>query len=174
MTSNRFRLRQTFWLDLNKAEEEELADQIELLKSKRTFARTVRQGIKLICELREKKVDLLLTLFPFVLEIVAKRFQKEREELDEYRLFLEQEYIRLEQEKWLLQEERRLFEDERSHQETVVGKHLSRIEKLLVGQGSVPLRFELPRFNDEEETVIINRDTSTDATQNFLNSLSSL
>jgi hypothetical protein len=66
MTKNRFRLRFTFWLDLLKPEEAQLADQIELLKNDRSFASTIRDGIRLICDLRQGKLDVLFELFPWV------------------------------------------------------------------------------------------------------------
>ena len=43
-----------------------MADQIELLKNRRLFARTIRDGIALMVELREGRVDLLLELFPWI------------------------------------------------------------------------------------------------------------
>ena len=66
--ANRFRLRFTFWLDMQKADEAELADTIEELKQKRTFVSTVRDGIRLICDIRAGRIDVLFELFPWVKE----------------------------------------------------------------------------------------------------------
>jgi hypothetical protein len=66
MMTKRFRLRFTFWLDIRKAAEEELADQIELLKNRRAFSGTVRDGIRLIIDLRAGNLDVLLELFPWI------------------------------------------------------------------------------------------------------------
>jgi hypothetical protein len=66
-----FRLRFTFWLDLSKDEEFRLSEQIEELKAKRSFAKVIRDGIRLICDLRAGRTDILLELFPWV----AERFQ---------------------------------------------------------------------------------------------------
>ncbi len=65
---HRFRIRQVFWIDLNKPEEARLAEQIAELKSKRAFARTVRDGIRLIYDLSQGKTDVLRELFPWVME----------------------------------------------------------------------------------------------------------
>ena len=62
----RFRLRFTFWLDLFKSDERELADHIEELKEKRQFAPSIREGLRLLWSLREKRVDVLEKLFPWI------------------------------------------------------------------------------------------------------------
>jgi hypothetical protein len=66
--AKRFRLRFTFWLDVQKPDEAELAETIDVLKQERTFASTIRDGIRLICDLRAGRVDMLLELFPWVRE----------------------------------------------------------------------------------------------------------
>ena len=63
--ANRFRLRFTFWLDMRKTDEAELAETIETLKLNRTFAATIRDGIRLICDLRAGQTEVLLELFPW-------------------------------------------------------------------------------------------------------------
>lgn len=66
MSNNRFRIRYTFWLDILKGEEAEIAESIETLKDERKFAPTVRDGIRLINNLRKGKLDVLFELFPWV------------------------------------------------------------------------------------------------------------
>lgn len=66
MTQKSHRLMFRFWLDLFKPEEEAIADTIELLKNERSFSKTIRDGIKLITNLREGKLDVLFELFPWV------------------------------------------------------------------------------------------------------------
>ena len=68
MAATRFRLGFKFWLNLENPQENELADEIENLKQKRTFARTIREGIRLICDLRRGRTEVLEELFPWVLE----------------------------------------------------------------------------------------------------------
>jgi hypothetical protein len=64
--ANRFRLRFTFWLDMRKADEAELAETIETLKLNRSFAATIRDGIRLICDLRAGQTTILFELFPWI------------------------------------------------------------------------------------------------------------
>ncbi len=66
--TNRFRLRFSFWLDLHKSDEAALAETIDALKQNRTFASTIRDGIRLIADLRAGRIDVLLELFPWVKE----------------------------------------------------------------------------------------------------------
>ena len=68
MTATRFRLMYRFWLDVNKADEYELAETIDLLKQKRSFVETIRDGIRLITDLRAGQLDVLFELFPWVTE----------------------------------------------------------------------------------------------------------
>lgn len=68
MAADRHRIRYAFWLDIKKSDEEKLSDDIELLKNKRSFAKAIRDGLRLILSLREGSVDVLLELFPFVKE----------------------------------------------------------------------------------------------------------
>lgn len=56
----------TFWLDYNKDDEILLAETIDELKRKRRFVTTIRDGLRLICDLRQGKVDVLFELFPWV------------------------------------------------------------------------------------------------------------
>ncbi len=77
MSNKRFRLRYVFWLDLNKPDEEIIADQIETLKSTRSFASTIRQGIRLITDLRAGRLDVLFELFPWVHTALMERNQPE-------------------------------------------------------------------------------------------------
>lgn len=57
-----------FWLDSTKADEDFLIEQVELLKQKRLFAKTIRDGIRLICDLRAGNIEVLLELFPWTRE----------------------------------------------------------------------------------------------------------
>lgn len=62
------RLRFTFWLDMHKADENQLAEWIDSLKEKRLFSQTIRDGIRLILDLRKGRTEVLRELFPWVLE----------------------------------------------------------------------------------------------------------
>ena len=66
MIASRFRLKFTFWLNINKSDEQALATHIETLKSERSFAKTIRDGIRLIIDLRQGNTDVLVELFPWL------------------------------------------------------------------------------------------------------------
>ena len=59
-----YRLMYRFWLDMEKPDEEFIADKIEWLKNTRQFTATIRNGIRLICDLKQGKYDVLFELFP--------------------------------------------------------------------------------------------------------------
>ena len=60
------RIRFNFWLNLDKPDESEIADKIELLKNERSFTSTIRDGIRLIVDLRKGNTDVLFELFPLM------------------------------------------------------------------------------------------------------------
>ena len=55
-----------FWLDTGKDDELLIAGQIGELKRERLFTSTIRNGIRLICDLKEGHLDVLFELFPWV------------------------------------------------------------------------------------------------------------
>lgn len=64
--TQRLRARLTLCLDLHRADESALADSIATLKANRTFATTVRDGIRLMVDLRAGRTDVLFTFFPWI------------------------------------------------------------------------------------------------------------
>lgn len=66
--AKRFRPRFTFWLDLHKADEAAVAEVIVKLKRERAFAGAVRDGLRLIYDLRAGRAEVLFELFPWVKE----------------------------------------------------------------------------------------------------------
>lgn len=68
--NKRYDLQYRFFLNANDDFELWLADEIAELKSKRSFTRTVRDGIRLVIDLRNGKTDVLFELFPWVKNIV--------------------------------------------------------------------------------------------------------
>jgi len=76
-----FRLRFMFWLDLNKPDENNLAETIEQLKQERSFSRAIRQGLRLWMSLRRRDVSVLLELFPDIREMIGD--QPERQQTPE-------------------------------------------------------------------------------------------
>lgn len=156
--AKRYRLRFTFWLDMLKPDELVLADQVELLKNERSFASAIRDGLRLIVDLRKGKTDVLFELFPWV--------------------------------------KNELYKPVVIPQDNALSLHLKRLEELIQHQaafipdkpkqattndlrGPKPIavpQFALPTFDDDEdlETVVVSRDTSTNASLNFINSMLNL
>lgn len=66
MATKSYRVQHKFWLDLTKGEEDALDETIHELKQNRTFSQTIRDGIRLICDLRAGRLDVLFELFPWV------------------------------------------------------------------------------------------------------------
>lgn len=62
------RLRFMFWLDLSKEDEFVLSQHIRELKLERTFVKAVRDGLRLVNDLKNGRTDVLRELFPWVLE----------------------------------------------------------------------------------------------------------
>ena len=73
------RIRFMFWLDLKKDDEYALAEEIATLKDQRSFTRTVRDGIRLICSLQRGNLDILEQLFPWVWEQIALQIEKQHQ-----------------------------------------------------------------------------------------------
>lgn len=159
MASNSHRLRFNFWLDMNKPEEELIADKIEVLKNERSFTSVIRDGIRLICDLREGKLDVLFELFPWVRvefleymrEVAPKPSEPEHpksqpaetnQQIEAERAWLEAEKERIEQEraweerhlekaKQALETERQQMAEERQRIEAERMKHQTHVEKQL-------------------------------------------
>jgi hypothetical protein len=65
---NRFRCQFRFWVDANKAEEYELGMALKDLTQKRQFLPTVHNALHLILDLRAGRTDVLIELFPWVVD----------------------------------------------------------------------------------------------------------
>lgn len=68
MSVSRFRLGFKFWLNIDNPQEQALANEIEELKESRSFTRSIRDGLRLICDLKKGRIEVLNELFPWVLE----------------------------------------------------------------------------------------------------------
>ena len=73
--TKRYRMRYDFQLNVAKDDELAVAEQITNLKTQGLYSKTVRDGIRLVSDLREGNLDVLFELFPWVraefLEYVA-------------------------------------------------------------------------------------------------------
>ena len=154
----RFRLRFTFWLDIHKPDEQALSETIETLKTKKLFAKTIRDGIKLVCSLMDGRLDLLFSLYPWVREEFEKRSTPRTTQA------LEEQLARLE---YLM------------GQGMSVSIDTGHIQSTPALTGPKPLAvksFSLPRFedDDDEATLILTKSTSNNAALNFINTMKGL
>ena len=62
----RYRMRFDFQLNVAKDSEFAIAETIKWLKSQGLYSKTIRDGIRLICDLRDGNLDVLFELFPWV------------------------------------------------------------------------------------------------------------
>lgn len=159
MANNKsFRLRFTFWLDMAKPDEQALADTIDTLKQERSFTRTIRQGIRLITELRAGRVDYLLELFPDIAARLQAKSTGHGGNGDDIASKLD----RLEQ--------------------LMLSSTTGDPGKLVAAQtAAAPRKLDVSGFNmafdddDDLDTVVIRKDTrKVNAAQNFLNSVMNL
>ena len=151
-----------FWLDADKDDELLLMEEIDELKSKRSFTKTIRDGIRLICDLRKGQVDVLFELFPWVKAEFVAGIQTQ-ETPGEKRLRQQLERI----EKQLLEQGNRP-EPMNTGLKSVSGglKPLTSGPKPL-GAPSI----SAPDFDDDDEDLLeVKKDTSTQAGLNFLRS----
>jgi hypothetical protein len=157
MSNQSYRVRFNFWLNLENLQEQEIATQIEDLKKERLFSSTIRDGIKLITDLREGNLEILFELFPWVRaeflqymrEIATESPTGEsvkvalpNQYIENERAWLDAEQERLEQERaWqerrlaeaqqALEAERRNIEQERQRIEAERTEHQTSIQKQL-------------------------------------------
>ena len=151
MPPSRFSLRFTFWRDMNKPEEYALADHIEALKETRSFASTIRQGLRLIHDLRQGRLEVLFELFPWVKAEFLESLQRDQ-----------------------------------TPGERAIQAQLERMEALLKEQGNRPIeqggpkplaapQFAPPPVEDDDTIPLeIRKNSNTDASQNFINSMLNL
>jgi hypothetical protein len=76
ITPERSRVQFKFWLDILKDEQFELSMEMMLLKKRRKFTTTIRDAMRLILDLRAGRIDVLLELFPFVRDAIAREIMR--------------------------------------------------------------------------------------------------
>ena len=141
-----------FWLDFDKDEELLIAEEIDHLKKNRTFTKTIRDGIRLIGDLRRGRVAVLFELFPWV---KAEFLAGVQPPVDDR----------------LLQQLKRI-----EHQLIEQGNTPIHLPARIGGPKpiSVP-QLSAPNLDEDDHMLIkIKQDTSTDSVQNFLNSVFAL
>lgn len=165
------RLRFNFWLNMDNEHEESIADNIELLKNKRSFTSAIRDGLRLIVDLRNGKLDVLFELFPFVkLEVLdyMKDVNPDNKSNDD----IKQQIARLEQ---LILSQDRLSS-------TPVMKPLGGLQPLSNGMGINQIggmkSIQAPVFDDDsdDDLLVVEKDTSSNknVALNFIHSMQAL
>ncbi|MBL8118773.1 MAG: hypothetical protein JNJ78_14670 [Anaerolineae bacterium] len=180
------RYRFAFWLDSHKPSEKLLHETINKLKADRQFASAIRDGLRLIVDLRAGGTEVLLELFPGIRERLNRQHDDLNRQHDLSRQIDALEEI--------------LKGQGRHHHIHHIRKEIEELKELLEGQGSKPdapagggtggegnggggirplktpaLAMPLmPVFDDDSDTIIITKSTSTEASQNLLKSMSNL
>jgi|GEM_PF-2932629 len=174
MPTSSHRLRFNFWLNRDKPEEELIADKIEQLKRERSFTSVIRDGIRLICDLREGNLDVLFDFFPWVKaeflaymrelqptepapvasetkqSTVAEQawLEAEQERFEAERQWHEEQ---LEVAKQALEQERQQLQAERTATQNKIQQQLDRLEALLIAQGHQPIDGALKAVTSSNE-----------------------
>ncbi len=144
----RYRLRFQFWLNVWNDDDMAVCEQIQLLKNERSFTQVVRDGIRLICDLRQGRVDVLKELFP---DVVAKLSDKTNPTYTP--------------DSTLKQDIEQILQLMQNKSEVITNA-----PKAL----QVPT-FNTPAFDDlSNGELVIKKDTSIDAGKNFLQSMMNL
>ncbi len=144
------RYKREFWLDADKDDQLLLLETIDELKRQRRFVSVLRDGIRLIVDLRAGRLDVLFELFPLLVERVqpAKSGKGDPDlegKLDKIMQAIEAQQLPAPPPGYPMM------------------KPVGSPQALAVG------KVDLPRFDDDENTVVIKKSTSNDAGQNFLN-----
>ncbi|MBZ0294675.1 MAG: hypothetical protein K8L99_19070 [Anaerolineae bacterium] len=156
------RFRFNFWLDCNKDSELLLADEIDQLKRQRSFTAAIRDGLRLIIDLRAGRLDVLFDLFPWVRAEFLEYIQSQTPPPTD----LKQQLQRLE--KLLL---------EQGNQPIAIPAGPKALQPVN-GVGPKPLQttaIPLPEDDDEDIPLKINKDTrKINIADNFLKSAMAL
>jgi hypothetical protein len=143
-----------FWLNLENDSEYTVAEHVEKLKADRSFTRTIRDGIRLICDLRAGRLDILFELFPWVKAELIAGVQTHETAGEKA---LKDQLKRIEQQ--LLQQ---------GHTPVQLPSSTSEASPKSM---RVP-QFDTPNFDDDD--LVLKKDTSTDSAKNFLQSMMNL
>jgi hypothetical protein len=160
MSSKTYRVMHKFWLDLTKDTEYSLDEQIHNLKKKRTYTKTIRDGIRLISDLREGRLEVLFELFPWVRAEFLEYMSTLQQQPNEPHFALQQQLARLES-LLLGQGNAPMNINSKSPKTEVNGP-----KKMVVPQVAAPALDD----DDTDLLVVAKAKSSGNASQNFLNS----
>ncbi len=150
-----------FWLNIFNDTDYAIAEYLEFAKRRREYTGIIRDGIRLILSLRQGRTDVLFEIFPWMNAEIPS-----------------------------LPPSASL-----SSHNPDLQRQLERLEQIILQQGAIPVdtslrssyqtnsgpkaldvpRFDLPLIeDDEDDTVVLKHDTSTNSATNFINSMLSL
>jgi hypothetical protein len=154
MRAPRPRMRYVFWLNLANPLELYIAEILEYSRKNRQLTTIIRDGVRLIYDLRQGKTDVLLEMFPWVKTALTEAekpattaIQHQLDRLEQ--LILQQGSVPIEMPK---------------HSDKNGGPKALNVPD-----------FDLPIIEDhEDDTVVLKKDTSTESAMNFINSMLNL
>ena len=138
----RYRKTINFQLDLNKPDEQAIAQHIQELKRERGYSKAIRDGIRLIVDLRNGRLDVLYELFPWVLQQTASQTESLPVEA---------------------------LEKVASNTENALRRHIEQLENLILQQGAIPVNpgqkpseVRLPVSRNDDFEIEITRTGNTE------------
>lgn len=163
LKEKRNRKRMGFWIDYGKDDELIVAETIDTLKKQRKYQRAIFQGIQLIASLWEGRVDVLLTMFPWIADTICQNAPP-TDDINDLRREIEalRKDLRQQQSRPLSNAE---IPDTRNYGIPAMKQSGSGVGTLGAGR-----TFTLPLVDDDAgDTIVLNKSTgSTSNSQNLM------
>ena len=155
--AERYRMRFDFHLNLAKSDENELVEVIAGLKSIGLFSKTIRDGIRLICDLREGNLDVLFELFPWVRAEFLEYMASVQPQKSDTEIHIQQQLSRIEE---------LLANDETTTAVLKIGSRGGEPKSMSIQEVAAPV------FGDTRDDLLIvsKAASSHNAARNFLDS----
>ena len=154
MRAPRPRMRFVFWLNLANPIELYIAEILENSRTQRQLTGIIRDGVRLIFDLRQGKTEVLFELFPWVKAALSET------EKPATNTTIQHQLERLEQ--------------------LILQQGAIPVQMPVSSNPDGPKALSVPQFSvpepepDDDDTVVLKRDTSTSSAMNFINSMLSL
>jgi hypothetical protein len=160
---NRFRCQWRFWMDANKPDEYAIGQALADLKKRRQFLPTVRAALRLFLDLKAGNTTVLFELFPWIQDSLKPTAPPPPDTSG-----LQRQLQRLEQ---LLLEQGELPAPPADYPQ-MKESATTDAPRQLAGAG---VKLPKPTFDgDDQDTVILTRNTSMDASLNLFNTMNAL
>lgn len=148
-----YRKRFNFWLNILDDSDMAVAEHIQFLKNERSFTQSIRDGIRLVMDLRQGRVDVLKELFPDIVTKLSSNATPPTSGGGDWRREIEM-----------------LKQAVLSQADGLINTPTNGAPKTM----QVPA-FRTPTFDDlGKDDIVLKKDTSTDSAKNFLNSMMAL